>query len=169
MPDEPADKAEPDAPEPKTDDTPDKTDAPDPSAEAEKWKALARKHEQQAKSNADAAKRLKELEDADKSETEKLNERASAAEKKAEAAEQRALRLEVAADKGLTAKQAARLIGTTKEELEADADELLDSFSSKDDEDAPKNRSERLRGGGRPEDEPEETDRKKLAANVPRW
>lgn len=41
------------------------------------------------------------------------------------ASEARALRAEVALDKGLTVSQAKRLVGTTKEELEADADELL--------------------------------------------
>lgn len=41
-----------------------------------------------------------------------------------------ALRLEVALDKGLTKVQAKRLLGTTVEELEADADELVASFGS---------------------------------------
>ena len=40
----------------------------------------------------------------------------------------RLLRLEVAMDKGLTAAQAKRLVGNTKEELETDADELIQSF-----------------------------------------
>lgn len=38
------------------------------------------------------------------------------------------LRLEVALEKGLTAIQAKRLIGETKEDLEEDADALLESF-----------------------------------------
>lgn len=38
------------------------------------------------------------------------------------------LRLEVALDKGLTRVQAKRLLGSTKEEIEKDADELLESF-----------------------------------------
>lgn len=40
------------------------------------------------------------------------------------------LRLEVAIEKGLNKDQLKRLIGTTKEELMADADELLSSFGS---------------------------------------
>lgn len=44
------------------------------AAEAEKWKSLARKHESTAKANAEAARRLQELEDAQKSETQKLND-----------------------------------------------------------------------------------------------
>ena len=39
-----------------------------------------------------------------------------------------ALRLQVALDKGLTSLQAKRLVGTTQEELEADADELLKAW-----------------------------------------
>lgn len=38
------------------------------------------------------------------------------------------LRVEVAVEKGLTPKQAARLQGSTKEELEADADDILETF-----------------------------------------
>lgn len=41
------------------------------------------------------------------------------------------LRAEIAAEKGLTLKQAKRLSGTTREELEADADDLLDTFPTK--------------------------------------
>lgn len=69
--------------------------------------------------------RLKEFEDRDKSEADKLAERAAAAERKAQELESRMLRVEVAAAKGLTLTQAKRLIGSTREELEADADELL--------------------------------------------
>jgi hypothetical protein len=41
------------------------------TAEAEKWKALARKHEESAKTNRDAAKRLAEFEAANQSDLEK--------------------------------------------------------------------------------------------------
>jgi Spy/CpxP family protein refolding chaperone len=121
------------------------TEAPDIAAELAKWKAMSRKHEAQAKANADAANKLKELEDAGKSEAEKLTAKAAEAEDKAAKAEARALRLEIAAAKGLTPAQAKRLVGGTKEELEADADELLSTFkpadtageSDKDDEPEP--------------------------------
>ncbi|MGW1059345.1 hypothetical protein [Micromonospora rubida] len=62
--------------------------------------------------------------DADKTEAEKRQ----AAEQRAEQAELRALRLEVAAEKGLTPTQAKRLVGATREELEADADEIREAF-----------------------------------------
>lgn len=77
---------------------------------------------------ADLEARLKEIEDRDKTEAERALARAEAAEKAAEAAEMRAIRLEIAAEKGLTPAQAKRLVGTTREELEADASELLETF-----------------------------------------
>jgi hypothetical protein len=72
--------------------------------------------------------KLQEFEDRDKTEAEKVAERAKTAEDRATQAESRALRLEVAFEKGLTPAQAKRLVGATREELEADADELLETF-----------------------------------------
>ncbi|MFF1633966.1 hypothetical protein [Leifsonia sp. NPDC058248] len=72
--------------------------------------------------------RLKEFEDRDKTDAEKLQERAAAAEARAEALESQNLRREVADEKGLTPAQAKRLVGTTREELEADADDVLATF-----------------------------------------
>ena len=54
-----------------------------------------------------------------------LEERVAGLEAAAKSAEQRALRAEIANAKGLTPTQAKRLVGETREELEADADELL--------------------------------------------
>lgn len=54
-----------------------------------------------------------------------LEERVADIERQSRENESRALRAEVANAKGLTPTQAKRLVGTTKEELEADADELL--------------------------------------------
>lgn len=77
---------------------------------------------------AELEARLKEFEDRDKTEIERLSERAEAAEKAAAALELRAVRLEVAAEQGLSPAQAKRLVGETREELEADAKELLATF-----------------------------------------
>lgn len=63
--------------------------------------------------------------EAQKTEAQKLADRASAAEAKAAEHEQSALRSQVALEKGLTASQAKRLVGATRDELVADADELL--------------------------------------------
>jgi hypothetical protein len=78
---------------------------------------------------ADLEAKLKEFEDRDKSEAQKLAERAEAAERRVKEIESHAIRLEVAAEKGLTPAQAKRLVGSTREELLADADELLTSFA----------------------------------------
>lgn len=140
-------------------------------AEAEKWKALSRKHEQQAKANADAARRLKDAEDADKTEVQKLTELAAQHEKAAGESRSELMRLRVAMRKGLTEAQAKRLIGATEEELEADADELLASFGASNAADGggmPTRPKERLRSGAAPDEEPEETDPRKLAASLPR-
>ena len=70
---------------------------------------------------ADAAE-LKKIKDGEKSDLEKEREARAAAEARADKAEFAALRSEVARDKGVPA---ASITGTTKEELEASADELL--------------------------------------------
>lgn len=69
-----------------------------------------------------------EAADSSKSELAKLADRVAAAEKRAADAEAKQMRAEVAQAKGLSAAQAKRLAGSTKEELEADADELLEAF-----------------------------------------
>lgn len=83
------------------------------------------------------------------------------------AAESRAMRLEVAMETGLTAKQAERLVGNSREELLSDANELLESFGS-----GPRTRthspSERTAVSRQGADLPEETDPMKLAAKIRR-
>ena len=74
-----------------------------------------------------------------------LEERVAEIEKQAKASEDRALRAEIANAKGLTASQAKRLIGSTREELEADADELLKDIGERE--------SERKKRGNRVPDE----------------
>lgn len=100
-------------------------------AELKKTREEAARHRVAAR---EARARAKEYEDQNKTEAQKLQERAETAEKNLAAAERSALVASVALNKGLTEAQAKRLIGTTKEELEADADELLDSFKPNDDD-----------------------------------
>lgn len=83
------------------------------------------------------ATKLDELEDAKKSDEQKLLERIEAAEKRVTEAESRAqksdlqlMRARVGAAKGLSPALAARLAGTTEEEITADADDLLASMAS---------------------------------------
>lgn len=68
------------------------------------------------------AARLAELEDANKTEAEKVQARLDAAEKRAVELESKALRAEVAAAKGVPV---ALLTGSTQDELEAAADALI--------------------------------------------
>lgn len=111
-------------------------------------------------------KRLKELEplarkaqeqaDAEKSVEERATEKVTAADRRAEAAETKAMRLEVALEKGLPATLAARLVGSSKEELEADAAVLLASFTAAPAPEADPKRTpkERMRPGAVPSADP---------------
>jgi hypothetical protein len=141
-----------------------------------------RRFEGEAKKNAGAAQRLAEAEDADKSELQRANDKAAAAEARAKAAEIRSARLEVAAAKGLSPTLAARLMGETREDLEADADELMaqlkpsgngtdkqrDGTSGSGTTSARERPRESLRSGTAPQAEPEDNDPTKLAAMIPR-
>jgi hypothetical protein len=99
----------------------DKPDAVRRALQAERESA------KEAKARAEElAAKVKEFEDRDKSEQEKLEERAALAETKAATLEAKMLRLEVAGAKKLPQELADRLQGETKEDLEADADRLLD-------------------------------------------
>lgn len=71
------------------------------------------------------AARLKEFEDRDKTEVQKLSESYTAAEKRAADAETALARYRVAVAKKLPAELVDRLRGSTEEELAADADSLL--------------------------------------------
>lgn len=99
-----------------------KTEDVDYKAEAEKWKALSRKNEDRAKENAEAAKRLADIEAAQLSETEKLTKRAEEAERRATELETKTVRASIAAEKGVPADL---LAGSTEEELRASADRLI--------------------------------------------
>ncbi len=74
------------------------------------------------------AKKAQELEEAGRSDMEKLTARAEKAEREHAETVAKALRLEVAFEKGLTPAQAKRLVGASREDLEADADEILRDF-----------------------------------------
>ena len=152
--------------------------APDTDAEHDykageaKWKAMSRKHEADAKTNRDAAKKLAEMEEADKTELQKATDRATAAEKLAAGSEAKATRYEVAAEIGIQAKHLKYLTGSTRDEIEESGKGILDDFPeayAKSDKDGkPTRPKERLRSGAAPDEEPDETDPRKLAAMVPR-
>lgn len=118
------------------------------------------------------AAKVKEAEDATKTDAEKREELAQAAKQQADAATREAARLRIALKKGLTETQAKRLVGDNEEELEKDADDLLASFKNDDGGDggdgSRRTPKPRLRTGAAPSSDPEETDPEKLAAQVPR-
>lgn len=78
--------------------------------------------------------RLRQIEDRDKSDTQRLADQLTAAVTRAETAEHAASRLRVAIAKGLPADLADRLRGDSDSELEADADALLAMVAPKVDD-----------------------------------
>jgi hypothetical protein len=122
----------------------------------------ARAHAKIRKANAEAAALRKRTKDAE----------AKAAgsdekDKRISALEAEKLRIRIGYRNSLPDELIDRLQGTTEEEILADAEKLLGALTNgrKTTTQRPK---EALRGGGRPEEEPEETDPRKLAALVPR-
>ncbi|MEU4967782.1 hypothetical protein [Streptomyces smyrnaeus] len=73
--------------------------------------------------------KLQEYEDAKKSDLDKLSERATSAEQRAETAQAELMRYRVARDKKIPAEWVDRLRGSTQEDLEADADSLLEALA----------------------------------------
>jgi len=114
---------------------------PKPSETVDYWKQRSRENERQAKANADAAKRLAEIEEAQKSEAQKTADRLAAAEKDAADARREALRLRVAAKHGI-------------------GDEDADLFLTGSDEETLTRQAQRL--------STREADRKKNGNHVPR-
>lgn len=78
----------------------------------------------------DVSTRLAELESRDKSEIERLRDEVERLKGESEAASSALMRADVAFEKGLSPVQAKRLMGVTREELEADADEILAMFQA---------------------------------------
>lgn len=140
----------------------------DQEREARKAAEKSRKElEARLKELEPLAAKAKQLEDAKKSEAEKLTEKLTAAEKRAIEAETKALRMEVATAKGLTPAQAKRLVGSTQAELEADADDLLSTFGGAPAGDGKQTKGrrpvEQLRPGGMP-NPPDPTVAEQIAA-----
>lgn len=94
----------------------------EPAQDTTDWKAEARKWEGRSKENSGAAQRLAEIEEAKKTDEQKVTDRIAAAEKRAADLEAQVIRAEVAAAKGIPAEL---LHGGTKEEFEAAADALI--------------------------------------------
>jgi hypothetical protein len=140
--------------------------------DAEKWKAMSRKHEAQAKENAAKLIKLEAATSDQRSEGERTTQRLAELEKQNAAIEVRAMRAEVAAAKGLTSAQAKRITGSTVEEMESDADDLLESFKPAPDTDGASDTGgkprEKLRGGASDEDAAPEQSIEEVLKAVPR-
>ncbi|MDP1793554.1 MAG: hypothetical protein Q8K63_05380 [Acidimicrobiales bacterium] len=155
--------------------------------ETDKWKGLSRQHEDRSKANFEELEKLKASKLSD--EEKKAAAETASAQKLATFEKQLAderlarMRAETAAAKGLTPAQAKRLNGTTQEELEADADDILEHFKPADTTGEPDTGKTRpvtrpralsstlaVSGGGDPTVEAGvDTDPAKLAADLPRF
>lgn len=162
----------------------DDDDQGDPSALRDPGKkaldAMKRERNSARKELADARAKLKEIEDKDKTETQRLQEARDELNKRASSAEERLRAFQVAMDRApehATLAQvravAKRVRGETDEELEGDADELFGLLAPAPPEKpkapvAGRPRERMARGGADPDDEPEESDPRKLAALIRR-
>jgi hypothetical protein len=130
--------------------------------------------DEERKARRDAERQLKEmgdqlrtLQDKDKSDSERLTEKVTQLEKDLAAATARADRFEVALDKGLDMTRAKRLTGATREELEADADELQSWQAGKPADPVPNKPAVDLKGGGDPTEDPD-VDLRQVVDSIPR-
>lgn len=114
-----------------TDATGEPTTETKPTETVEFWKSKAREQEKRAKANADAATKLAEFEESQKTETQRLTDQLAAEKAQRETVEKQAMRYRVAASKGVSADLVDRLQGDTEEELSADADKLLELVGTK--------------------------------------
>jgi hypothetical protein len=154
------DPKDPPAPPAKDDTDDDLGDGGKKALDAER--AARRKAEKDAK---DLAARLQALEDKDKSELDKLRDENTQLKTQLDTATTQALRLEVAAEKGVKARW---LSGTTREELEAAADEYLEDHPpAKDAGPVPGKPATDLKGGGDPTEDPD-VDVRKVVESIPR-
>lgn len=115
------------------DEAPESFDADRAAAKIKKANDEARNLRARLKELEPLAQEAERMRESQKSEQERLTDAQRQAEARATEAEARAVRLEVAFEKGLTPAQAKRLVGGSREELEADADEILRDFPVKTD------------------------------------
>lgn len=155
--------AEDPKPEPGKDDGPSKEDIEKMQAALHKANEEAKKFRLDAKAKEDELAELRKAQDSSKSEMDKVSEKLAALEERAEKAEREALVAKVAQAKKLPATFANRLSGSTEEELEADADAILEALeeaSGGEEEEpgkkpAPSKPKPKLKSGTDPEEEGE--------------
>lgn len=99
------------------------TEEQKPAGSETDWKAEARKWEQRAKENTEAAKKLAALEEANKTELQKAQERIKELEQRSTQAERAALRTRIAAETGVPVEV---LHGDDEDSIKASAQKVLD-------------------------------------------
>ena len=99
-------------------------EAPKPTETVDFWKSKAREQEKRAKANADAAAKLAEIEEAQKTEAQKTAERLADAERRAQAAERNAMRLQVIAETQLDPDLHEFVFGDSEDEMRSRAEKL---------------------------------------------
>ena len=122
--------------------------SPRPTETVEFWKSKAREQEKRAKDNADAAKRLAEIENAQKTEAQKATEALEEATQRAAAAESALLRYTVATEQGIPSQAVKFLTGSTREEIEASAKDVLELIGDAGKPRSPKPDPNQGRSGG---------------------
>jgi seryl-tRNA synthetase len=146
--------------------------------------AMKRERNAAKRALAEVQDKLKKYEDEGKSEAQRLQDAAEEARTRAGKAEAGLQRMQIALDKApahATLPQiravAKRLAGESEEDMEADAEELFELLapaSATDGGDGKSSKTlagkprEKLRGGGDPDDEPEEMNPRKLAELIGR-
>jgi hypothetical protein len=137
--------------------------------DVEKLKAALRKANKEAEQ---FRLKLKEFEDRDKTESEKLADTNRTLEERARKAEIDLCRYRVAMRKGLTETQARRLVGESEEDFESDADELVAAFKASEPEAIPPatggRPKEKLKPGAVADAEPD-PDPAEVVAAIPRY
>lgn len=109
---------------------PDKAGEKDWAAEAAKWKAQSRKHEQAAKANANAAQKYAEWEESQKTEQQRLSDAKAAADRELTDLRSANARLMAAATHNLPADLIDLLGSGTDEEIDARAKLLAEKLAA---------------------------------------
>jgi len=100
-------------------------------AEVKKWRDLSRKNEARVKELSPAAQKLAEIEERDKTEAQKLADRAAAAERRAAEVEGRYHRTLAAAQYSLPAELIDLIGGTSEEEITASAEQIASVINTR--------------------------------------
>jgi hypothetical protein len=102
------------------------------------WKSRARQHEKQAKENKEAALAWTEYQESQKSVEEKRAEELAAIQSELDKERTERIRLEIATERGISGDALKLLDGSTREEIEAKADALLELIAAQSSNKSPR-------------------------------